>query len=191
MINSLGEATSSQNSSVFLDSQGGKNLVHTNVHKTFPWDDVLLIIPHPHKFCFVLFKSYFYQGTKKSQRGYKTCLLWVYYWRLNLTSTTTTQAGGNVTMPEHPNLKRQIHSVWLHISEWFTLSWLTGMMTVPDCSKLYIAMPKNMSRSCCVQHRHDAAPRQLHWGDQEFICQGDHKAKKCTHLYISEIPTLL
>lgn len=123
----------------------------------------------------------------KSQRGYKTCLFWVCYWRLNLPSTT--QAGGNVAMPEHPNLSRQIHPVQSHTSGWVRLSWLTWMMTAPECSKLYIAVPKSMSRSCCVQHRQDAALRQLHWGHQEFVC--GHKAKMCAHFCVSEIPASL
>lgn len=126
---------------------------------------------------------------QKNQRGSKTCSFWPVTEDWNL--TTTTQIGGNVTLPEHPNLKRQIHSARWHISEWFRLSWLIWTMTAPECSRLYIAMPKNISRSCCVQHRHDAAPRQLLWGDQEFICQGDHKASECTHLYGNEIRALL
>lgn len=52
-------------------------------------------------------------------------------------------------------------------------------------------MPKNISKSHCVYQRYDAAPRQLHCEVQEFICQGDHKANECTHLYMKEIPALL
>lgn len=142
---------------------------------------------HKQNICFVLFKSYFCQGTKKVKEVIKL----VYFELLLKTETSPpppppkqvecNNARASQSQKADPfSLISRLRVIQAQLTHWGD-DWLTW---VPECSKLYIATPENISRSCFVQTDTVLLPGSCTGEIKSLFVRVTTKPKNA-HIYIS------